>query len=248
MEAVTGTPETTAVVTESEPAKKVDNVSTALGSKKMPVSQKFCDRMKREGRSKEWHAAVKKVMADTGKGYGAAKWDAMRAMGYTTPAAEHALYADYVKTQYKSKLRVQIETEQEEIKEERKITDFEEAVRQLPPKASVREELDWIRSHAAMSRYHRSKDKSKSIEISASDVLYADHGPAPSRAAAHALVYWANNPTRFYELLMSEDKKSTEEAGARAGGSRDVGLAEVERMLNEINAAAVPVQPNALRG
>lgn len=126
------------------------------------------------------------------------------------------------------------------IQEQAKILTFEEAVKSLPLKSnSIKEELDWIRAHSAMLRYHQQRDKNKEIVITVQDILEADHGPAPCRSAVISLQYWVNHPNKFHEMMMGEHKKEKDDAGSgKATQQRDLGLDEVEKLLEDFNSEA----------
>lgn len=85
-----------------------------------------------------------------------------------------------------------------------------ETLEQLPDSASPSSELNWIRSHSAMTRLERipDRDKGTRIILEAEDI-HPSHGPAPSKAAVTMLQHWANNPDEFHKHLLTEQRKAT---------------------------------------
>lgn len=51
--------------------------------------------MKREGKAKEFRAAVRRICQEQNLKYGPAQWIAMRELGYTTPKRERELAKEY---------------------------------------------------------------------------------------------------------------------------------------------------------
>lgn len=189
-------------------------------------------------------------MEETGRRYGPAQWEAMRRMGYLGPQEERRLYHEHLAQQQKkhdaevveaaraaitNHGREQIRQVQAEIREERRVENFEESVRTLPDQATAAVEIDWIRAHPAMARLDRQTDKTKQIMISAEDILQAPQGKAPSKAAVYALQHWANRPGEFYKQLLGEQKKKSED-GEGKGIETEEDLAEVERLLKQVSA------------
>lgn len=119
-------------------------------------------------------------------------------------------------------------------------TTFSQAVQSLPNRAAKAVEMDWVAAHPAMSRLARAVDKTRDVRLTADDILNAPHGPAPSKWAANALQNWVNKPGKFFEVMLSEDKKLKEEQG-KGRMRKDVGIAEVERILAQIRQKAKDV-------
>src|SRR6185312_12435944 len=106
--------------TETNTNKRYD-----IKSKKPTVRTMFIERMKREGREPEWFATVKQLMAETGKGFWTVSWDAMRKMGYTTPAEEKRLNTEYLENLHLTSAEIATSKVKEEIKQERRTQNFE---------------------------------------------------------------------------------------------------------------------------
>lgn len=197
------------------------------------VRKLFVERMKRDGRGDEWHAVVKKLMADTGKQFGSVVWEAMRQMGYEGPDRERELHAEHLKNLDRSAQERRRLEERTEIIQERIVESFDEAMRMLPDTASPADEIDWIRAHPAMARKSRITKGDDHVMISAEDILMPPHGRAPSKSAASALQHWANHPIEFFKLLLTEHKKKTDGDGSGKMETEE-DLDEVERLLKEV--------------
>lgn len=111
--------------------------------------------------------------------------------------------------------------------------EYERVFSELPDKAPIRDELDWIRSHPAMSRKLRQMTD-EPVLLTADDLTRSPNGPCPSKSAANRLQNWANNPEGFEKLLLSEDKKKSEDQsgnGNQAGAVKDLGIGDIDAML-----------------
>lgn len=201
----------------------------------------FVERMRREGREQEWYSTVKAVRADReargdSAGFSQSTWEAMRKLGYEGPKQERALYEEYLKREAMGKLRAQIKAEQDEIREEQKAENFEQAVKMLPDHAPTKVEIDWIRAHPAMARRARAKNNIDPVLIDVDDILCPPHGRAPSKSAVHQLQHWANSPNEFFKQLLAEQKKATGDEAAAKVVEDD--LSEVEQLLKTVRAGS----------
>lgn len=201
---------------------------------KMPSYMKmFVDRMKFEGRGQEWKEAVKAAL-EKQKADGkprhlwSAQHEAKRNMGYPGPQKERELYLQrqgefHLSSEQKEKRAVKA------VKAAVKaVKTFEQAVAALKENAADQVELDWIRAHPAMARAARDPDK-KHVTISVDDIQNA-----PSRSAVWALQHWVNHTTKFYESVMSEQKKREDGGGSHGDFDRDMPLNEAKRILSLI--------------
>ena len=196
-------------------------------AKKMDVRAKFQERMKREGREAEWLAVMKSVRTETGLKFGQAIWEAMKRMGYQGADVENRLYNEYLDAQ-KAKEDADLREKLGLINQE-----FEEALKTLPQRADYQAENDWILAHVAMTR-RSILPPGQPVRITASDILHADHGPCPSRAAGIKLQHWANKPDEVYKNLAGVVKKPAGD-GETTKEEYDEDLAEVERLLKEVS-------------
>ena len=109
--------------------------------------------------------------------------------------------------------------------------EFEDALRELPARADPQKEIEWVKSHPAMTRQDRQKTR-EHILISADDVWDSSNGPCPSRAAAQQLQHWVNDPKVFYKDYMAEIKRSMRDSVGAASTVDTRAAATVE----DINA------------
>ena len=124
------------------------------------------------------------------------------------------------------------------MREETRVLDLEEAVKTLPDKAPIQDEIDWIRSHPAMVRKARLKDAEENVLIDSNDILRPPHGRAPSKSAVYALQHWCNVPNKFFEMILSEHKKITEDSAQAKAAAKDTGIDEIESMLASVQIEA----------
>jgi len=196
----------------------------------------FSERMKRDGRYKEFVDRVEKRMEEESKTWTGAVWPVMREMGYEGPNQERALYQKLLEASHKTALQTQVQATRNEIREERLRENFELALAELPDTAPVAVEMDWIRAHPAMMRQSR-QSSPKQVSISADDVLCPPHGKAPSKGAANALQHWVNHTAEFFKQMLSEHKKKQETQAAQQR-EMDEDLDEIEALLKEIRRGA----------
>lgn len=209
-----------------------DTVSVRREPKPPTPSKLFHARMIREGRDKEYHAKLKAVM-EQGINYGTASWRVKMEMGYAGPAGEKKLAAEHAQTLHLSSAQVAQAKEKVVVQQQRALSAFERAVAGLPNTATRDSEIEWLRAHAAMTRMNLSPD-GKRVFITIDDLLHAAHGPCPSKAAATQLAHWVNQPDKFFEMILSVDKKRGESDPEDEGVVKDLGIADVERLIREI--------------
>lgn len=216
----------------SEPENQNPSSSSEQPPKKDGVRKIFLKRLEREGRLKDWYKTVREVQAETGKQFGRIVYQAMARMGYESPEREWEIHEKYLADE-KAKLKTPTEVLREEIREERRLQNFEEALATLPPHASIEDRVKWIGAHPAMSRRARSKNPMQDVVLTVADI-YAAHGTAPSQSAVHDLQHWANHATEFYKTTYASAKKASEEQSGTGVGTKDVGIDEIERLLAEV--------------
>lgn len=193
----------------------------------------FTIRMEREGRIKEYRRRIQEEMSANDLMYEPARKKVMAEMGYVDTKTERKLALEREAKLAKNAIK----NEQDEIREERAISNFEEAIATLPLRCPISQELDWIKTHPAMARKNRRKNGTEQIMITANDILYTSAGKAPSQQAVYSLQNWANRPEKFYEMLMTEQKKKSEDSDAAKGMDSDADIAQVERLLREVPGA-----------
>jgi len=198
----------------------------------------FFNRLRREGRYQKYLA----VLRERSGGFeNKVAWNkiaptVMKEFGYEGPKKEREIHATYLASKHKGLLAEQLRAEKEEIRKERVVENYEDALRGLPNRASSAVEMEWIRAHPAVSRLDRQKDQTKQVILTAEDVLLPPHGPAPSKYAVQALQHWVNRPGKFFEQMLSEDKKAMVESEVAASEVID-DLTEVEQLLLSVRQA-----------
>lgn len=95
-------------------------------------------------------------------------------------------------------------------KEELRNKEWNEKFEGLADSAAPSVELNWIRSHPAMLRLDRIKDRDRNTRVilEVADIT-PTHGEAPSKAAVTMLQHWANKPDEFHKNLLAEQRKAT---------------------------------------
>ncbi len=197
--------------------------------------QLFRARMVREKRGEELDSRIA-GHRDEGKSRRSATYAAMNEMGYAGPANEKKLFyraeAQGMQDWHRKMLSVRVKN----YRLRKKIMTIEEAIAKLPPTAQPDKELDWIRSHPAMGRrYLLPADSEEKVEVTVEDVK-----DGPSRAAAYALMDWAQRPSKFQDFLMTENKKKSGGPDATAEGVVESGTKNIRAMLDRINSRKKP--------
>jgi hypothetical protein len=196
-----------------------------------PMSM-FADRMKRERKEAEWRAAVQSHLVEMGGNLNKATYAAMLDMGYAGPEDERRRYQEYKETLAPAPAFVPMVVHVAEVQPKRNESDpeFEELLSSLPDKASPAVETGYIRSHPAMARRARGGLKVADIVLTCDDIR-----DAPSKSAVIALQHYANCPQKFFDSILSEDKKKSE-VGAEQAGEVDAGIEEIRRLLGTIKS------------
>ncbi|MBW8883586.1 MAG: hypothetical protein JF612_02165 [Planctomycetia bacterium] len=121
-----------------------------MSEKKHTVCKLFVERITREGRLEEWKRTVADVQVETGQGFGQARWEAMRRMGYVSPGDERRRHERLQAAEEAEETAVVDQAAKET--QARAELEFEEALNQLPTDADPKVEINWIRNHPAMAR------------------------------------------------------------------------------------------------
>jgi hypothetical protein len=189
--------------------------------KKKDVRTLFVERMKREGREKEWLAAIRGVRERTGKKHGQCVFEAMKLLGYEGPEKEREYEAAY-----SAKLVEHVPASDSNLMEIRE---------RLPDRAPYEAEINWILSNKAMFRRARNRTKAEDVIVTLAEVL----GPpkCPSKAALTMLQICVNQPSEFVKRYLESMKKSaTDDKGASVEEVADPSLDEITQMLEEVAA------------
>lgn len=198
----------------------------------VPGTLLFKLRMQREGK---WPA----IKADLEKrclvgGFGEASWmQIFRDHGYAGPAVEREHLWELEKRKFLGAAESVLGEWADERSRQMIDEEYERVFSQLPDKAQISDELDWIRSHPAMSRKLR-QGNDEPVLLTANDLQNSPNGPCPSKSAANRLQNWANNPEGFEKLLLSEHKKKSEDqsgSSEKSGAVKDLGIGDIDAML-----------------
>lgn len=197
----------------------------------------FLRRLRRENRFQQYQQRVRQLLQDAEQAgetlyYSQATKQARGEFGYAGPKEERRLEEE----SKRSPLLEKLVDERDVIREEMKAESYDDALRWLPDSAPGTDEVAWIRAHPAMSRMSRRKASTEPIVISPDDILTPPHGPAPSKAAVHALQYWANHPQKFFEKVLTEQNKKGTEDEKESSVDSEEDLAEIERLLKSVRA------------
>lgn len=149
-------------------------------------------------------------------------------MGYKGAKEERSLLNQYFLT-----FRTETDKVRDEIREERAIENFEDALRSLPPHAPKEEIVRWIEAHPAMFR--KAQKPNKDVFVTTEDILFPPHGPAPSQSAVTALQHWLNNHAEFFKTVYASQKKTSDSpSSATTDAVRDAGIEDVARLLDSL--------------
>lgn len=184
--------------------------------KKPDVRTLFVERMKREGREKEWLAKVREIQAEKGVKWGQATHPAMIALGYEGPEKERELALAH---------------DAKSLPPDAAEGNLAEVRTRLPDRAPIAQEINWVLSNGAMFR--RARNRHDEIHVTLADVL----GPpkCPSKAALTLLQHCVNHPSEFYKQFLADMKRVTkDDNAANVDEVEDLDLAEVEKILEEV--------------
>lgn len=173
-----------------------------------------------EGKLEAFETRIREVMAERNQTYHQVEHEIMVEFGYKSADEERA--------------KAQQREAANRLAYKKPGERFEDAVRTLPDNAPTRVEIDWIRAHPAMMRRARSATGDEHVILDHRDVLYTDHGPAPSKSAVTMLQNWCNKPQEFFKGLLAEQKKASGEGSQNAKTEEDISVEEIDRVLAEV--------------
>jgi len=193
---------------DNEQKKKESSVSALAIAEFFNTNECFEFRMLREMRLVEFRKKIKSLRKSNKVTELAAKKEAQREFGMTTLAEERAALAEWLTQLQENAAAAGVAERQRRSREKKRNAPFETAISDLPPTASPSVEMDWVKSHPAMTRKDRQKNTEDKILITPDDILNAPNGKCPSRSAAQMLQHYANKPDAFFKELLSETKKA----------------------------------------
>lgn len=165
-------------------------------------------RLLREMRLVDFRKRIKAIKKSSKVTDLAAKKEAQKEFGITTLEQERKYLADWLTEMQANAAAASASERQRRHRQKMRNQPFESAIADLPPTASPSVEMDWVKSHPAMTRKDRQKDTGDKILITPDDILKAPNGKCPSRSAAQMLQHYANKPDAFFKELLSETKKA----------------------------------------
>lgn len=192
----------------SEQNKKDPSVTALAIAEFFNANECFDFRMLREMRIVEYRKKIKSLRKTNKVTELAARKEAQREFGMKTLAEERALLAEWLTEMQNNAAAASASERQRRSREKKRNAPFETAIADLPPTASPSIEMDWVKSHPAMTRKDRQKNTTDKILITPDDILKAPNGKCPSRSAAQMLQHYANKPDAFFKELLSETKKA----------------------------------------
>lgn len=174
-----------------------------------------------------------------GKQRTAAVNEARRLFGYQGIPGERQLYYKYLKSRSKQLKRESAADDVRMKRQYKRNLPFELAFADLPERANVEQEIDWVRNHPAMARKARLTEAlaKTPLLITVDDLTEVSHGTCPSRCAANMLQNWVNDPEKFFAGILAEQKKGLK--GARSGESDseaepDVATADIDALMESL--------------
>lgn len=208
-----------------------------MGSVKMDGHKAFIDRIRTEGREREWEDAFKakwEELGGTPQSRLKALAEARKSLDFKGNAKEVELYYARQVKKLEAKIDHQAIERVYQEKEKAHAQSYEEVLRSLPQQASTRDELNWVRRHPAMTSLRRSTEK-KDVVIGVRDILHSSAGPAPSQSAVVMLQHWVGDPSEFFKQVITQQKKQQEEEAAKVA-QRDKTIDEINAMLDSLEA------------
>lgn len=187
------------------------------GGPRIKAQLLFLERMKREGRGKEWYDRVREKSAGRKGVYGAVSREVMRDMGFVSAAREEELarlYEDSKQTEPAYQRSVE-GVRRKALDDE--LRPIEDVLRELPLRANSRTELDWVRTHPKMRAGATTAANTGTprtpLKITTEDVKNPCNGKAPSQYAVTMLMVWVNKADEFFEKMLSKSKATIESGG-----------------------------------
>lgn len=165
-------------------------------------------RLEHEHKLAEYREELKRLCKDEGMNKLQAKKAAQKKFGYTSLKEEREKYVEWLKSPQDERKREATNERARRAHTKQRNLPFEKALSDLPPSANASDEMNWIKSHPAMSRKDRSRNATDRVLVTPDDIASSPNGPCPSRAAAQQLQHWVNRPEQFYKDVLSETKKA----------------------------------------
>ena len=220
---------------DSQQNKQQASVSAKAIADHFTANECFEFRMLREMRLVEFKKRCKALKKANKVTDLAAKKEAQREFGMTTLAEERESLAQWLTQIQEDANQAAASERSRRFREKKRNQPFEDAIADLPATASPSVEMDWVKSHPAMTRKDRQKNATDKILITPDDILKAPNGKCPSRSAAQMLQHYANKPDAFFKELLSETKKAKSQEDEVEAEKRAIKTnSEISEMLSAL--------------
>jgi hypothetical protein len=198
-------------------------------------NEAFLHRLRCEGREIEYREKIRQMNLDTGLPFVVCSKTLRKQMGFVSDKEELRLYQERILNGIQPDPDLTVSgsnRNKSKLGEAIALSMFDEALQRLPHRADRRAELDWVASHPAMIRAHRSNGR-KSHILTANDVLNTSAGPAPSKAAVNMLQHWVTDPNEFFKQSLAEQRK-VKDSDESKNQLKDKTVSEIEALLNSL--------------
>lgn len=193
----------------------------------------FAQRMRRLGQHKEFLDRVKYIKEQDKLKLYEARRMAMYEFGFKDSATERKLYELYQSEKQKDVEEELRKLASTELPPTQVQIDYDAAFNLLPNTAPAMTEIEWVRSHPAMSRLDRTPDGSR-VVLTVDDIICPPNGKAPSKSAVNSLAHWANDPGGFQKALIGTERKKAADSEADKPIVVDSGVEEIQRYLEQL--------------
>ena len=181
----------------------------------------FKDRMRREGRWREYKALVRKYLVG-GDPSTRASYNACVEMGYQGPAEEHRINNDFMAHGADWIRKAALQKEMETVDETKEALDLRDQLGEFDIDASeLPQEIAFV-----FHSLHKAKGEEDKWLVSPEE--------APSPGAWNMLVWAAENQTKFFELVIREQLKKNDRTDEQGMGDTGESVSQIDKILSEL--------------
>ena len=208
----------------------------------------FIFRMEREDKLIAYREDVKKERT-AGLSPKLAEKKCMARFGFVDVRTEREQYAEFKKLASRTKDKTGAAARQQNCRLNKKTLSIEQELELLPNSADETLEMEWVRSHPAMARSSLMLSRpGAQVVLKPEDVHEAPNGPCPSRTAWNMLAHWIDHPSEFHKQLLSEAKKSIQDARKEkkkqvAENAEDPTEIDISALLDSLNEPEPEPEP-----
>lgn len=181
----------------------------------------FKDRMRREGRWKEYKELVRKYLVN-GIPSTRASYNACVEMGYKGPKDEHRINNDFMAHGADWLRKAALQKEMETVDETKEALDLRDRLGEF--------DIDASELPAEIAFVFHNLHKAKGEE----DKWLVAPDEAPSPGAWNMLVWAAENQTKFFELVIREQLKKNDRTDELGMGDTGESVSQIDKILNEL--------------